>query len=178
MQRLEPNHEPAIALYEAYAPTVFAYLLRQLRTREDAEDILLEVFTVVVEKGASIRGEGKHYERAWIMAIARNKVVDYFRRHGKHYHVPIAAIEDTVLAAEERQPEQTILQQEEYAQLRMHVLKLPTSQQEILQLRFGEGLRCGEIAQVTAKSEGAVRTMLYRALNLLRRIYEQAEGDL
>ena len=45
---------------------------------------------------------------------------------------------------------------------------LPEMQREVVQLRFGEGLHCDEIATVLGKREGAVRVLLWRALKFLR----------
>jgi RNA polymerase sigma factor (sigma-70 family) len=46
-------------------------------------------------------------------------------------------------------------------------------QQEVLQLRFIGGLRCTEIALLLKKREGTIRSILSRALNELRKYYEQ-----
>lgn len=46
--------ERSALLYERYAPMVFAYLLRRLDAREDAGDVLLEVFTVMLEKRSGL----------------------------------------------------------------------------------------------------------------------------
>lgn len=50
MQQPTLVFEQSTALYQCYAPAIFAYLLRQLGSREDAEDMLLEVFLAVLEK--------------------------------------------------------------------------------------------------------------------------------
>ncbi len=179
MHQSEPIFEQSTALYERHAPIVLAYLLRQLGSREDAEDILLEVFTVALEKETSLR-QDERSQRAWLLAIARNKVVDHYRRSGRLSRVPLADVEESMYEAEEREPEQVLLRQEAYRQLQAHTRKLPNLQQEILQLRFGEGLRCAEIAQVIGRSERAARALLYRTLKKLRGIYdnEQAERGL
>lgn len=179
MQQSKPVFEQANMLYENHAPVVLNYLLRKLGSREDAEDILLEVFTVVLEKEATLRQDERAL-RAWILTIARNKVVDHYRRSGRLARVPLAEVEEQVYAAEEREPEQVFLRQERYTQLQKHVRKLSKSQREVLQLRFGEGLRCAEIAQVLGKTEKAARALLFRTLQKLRGIYdhEQAERGL
>ncbi len=75
---------------------------------------------------------------------------------------------------DEISPEGKHLKREEYAQLYRAIKALPGEQQEVLQLRFGFGLRCAEIALVLNKSEGAVRTLLYRAIQTLRGMYAPA----
>lgn len=179
MRQRNPVLEPSSAIYENHAPAILAYLLRRLGSREDAEDILLEVFTVVLEKETFLRQDNSSL-RSWLLTIARNKVVDHYRRAGRSPHVPLADVEEKIYESEEHEPEQVFLRQEIYKQLRTHVRELPEKQQEILQLRFGEGLRCAEIAQIVGRSERAARTLLYRALKRLRNLYdnEQAERGL
>lgn len=168
-----PDLEKALSasLYERHAPAVLTYLLKQLDTREDAEDILLEVFTAILEKNISLH-EDERSQRAWILTVARNKVADHYRRAGRYPRVSLASVEEQLYELTEHEPEQTILRQETYEQLQTHIQSLSEVQQEILQLRFEEGLRCREIGRVVQRTEGAVRALLYRALKQLREIYE------
>ena len=176
MQQPGPVPEQPMDLYEKHALAVLAYLLRQLGSREDAEDILLEVFTIVLEKGPALRQDERPL-RPLIMAIARNKVVDHYRRSRRFTQASLVGVEERIYEREEREPEQATLRQEEYQQLQRHVRNLPEMQREVLQLRFGEGLRCAEIAQVVSKSESAVRALLYRALKLLRSVYDDERAE-
>ena len=72
-------------------------------------------------------------------------------------------------------PEQSALQQEEYRWLYQALARLTPLQQQILQLRYGNGLRFDEIAIRLNKREGAVRKLLARALMALRAAYDQQE---
>ena len=68
-------------LYDRFYDPVYSYVLRQTGSRADAEDITAEVFLYVLEKidGFSWRGAGF---AAWLFRIARNDVLDHFRRLG------------------------------------------------------------------------------------------------
>jgi RNA polymerase sigma-70 factor (ECF subfamily) len=68
-------------------------------------------------------------------------------------------------------PEKAIVEREEVELLRSHLSALPELQQQVLQLRFGDGLRTKEIASRLHKSDGAIRSLLLRSLNLLRDLY-------
>ena len=84
-----------------------------------------------------------------------------------------------LLDDEDLVPERVVLRNEEVALLQTRIAGLPTSQQQVLQLRFGDGLRCAEIALHMNRSEGAVRSLLLRTLNLLRNIYDKGrEGSI
>ena len=176
MHQSEPVFEQSTALYESHAPAVLTYLLRHLGSREEAEDMLLEVFTLALEKQSTLRQDERAL-RAWVLTLARNKVVDYYRRAGRRAHVPLSAAEEHLYASEEREPEQVFLRQEAYTQLQTQVQKLSKAQQEVLHLRFAEGLRCGDIAQVIGRSEKATRALLYRTLKHLRAIYDNERSE-
>ena len=163
----------AEGLYRRYAPTLFAYLYRQTVSREDAEDLLLEIFLAALER-KNFTTLGEKEQMAWLWSVARNKVADHYRRFTRHPSIPLKQVEETLYVNEERAPEQIALRQEEYAQLRTHLRELSEVQREVLQLRFGHGLSCAEIAPVMEKSEGAVRMLLSRTLKLLRTIYKKS----
>jgi RNA polymerase sigma-70 factor, ECF subfamily len=175
MQQSVQDLEQSSALYQRYAPVVFAYLLRQLGSREDAEDVLLEVFLVVLQKGSALEQDEQRV-RSWIWTIVRNKVADHFRSFSRHPNIPLADVEETIYERDEQEPEQIVLRREEYAQLRTTLKELPKLQREVLQLRFGHGLSCAEIAQIVSKRESAVRMLLHRSLKLLRNLYDRGSA--
>ena len=160
-------------LYQHTSPALLAYLLRQVHSRQDAEDLLLEVFVAALEN-EQFKLLDERKQQAWLWTVARNKVADYYRHFRRHPSIPLVQMADTIYEREELEPEQITLRREEYARLHDTVRELPEVQQEILQLRFGHGLSCGEIATMTEKSEGAVRMLLSRTLKLLRSIYTRS----
>ena len=163
---------PAAILFHRHAPPLFAFLCQRTTSQEDAEDLLLEVFVAALERdGFSELSEGE--QQKWLWRVARNKTIDNYRRSTSKAVLALEDVAGTLYADEELSPEQTALRQEEYARLRATLENLPAPQQEVLRLRFGDNLRCAEIATVMGKREGAVRMLLSRALNLLRTIYEQ-----
>jgi RNA polymerase sigma-70 factor (ECF subfamily) len=101
--------------------------------------------------------------QAWLYRLAHNQVVDHYRRRGT-----ALPLEDGAPALDDV-PE-TVLQRQQRAQLRQALAHLTQDQQEILRLRFGEGLKAGAIAEVLGKSEGAIRALQHRALATLRRL--------
>ena len=168
------NHALIADLYRSYAPTLLTYICRQVPGREDAEDILLEVFQAAVESDVlATLNDGER--RAWLRKVAQHKTSDHYRRM---YRRPIfdtmrQEVEENLYEDDFHAPEPCVLRQEAYAELRVYVSSLPELQQKILRLRFAYGLTCSEIAQHLNKSSVAVRVMLSRALNLLRDHYKQ-----
>lgn len=163
---------PTAMLYRRYAPAILAYVRQHTPTREDAEDILVDVFLAALENDAFSTLPEKT-QLAWLWRVARNKVVDFYRKSIHRQSVALEHVVETIYEDDVLEPEQTILRKEEYAQVQTLLQSLPTSQQEVLRLRFAQDLHCPEIASRLGKHEGAVRVMLSRALNMLRRIYDQ-----
>lgn len=154
-------------VYRHYAPRVFAYLLRHVPTRQDAEDLLVEVFIVVLEKLPSLDVDESRLS-AYIQTVARNKVADLFRKRGKRQVVSLETVIETAYEPEGPAPELSVLTSERLEGLRKAFNALPELQQTILRLRFVHGLRSGDIADHLAKSENAVRVMLSRSLKFMR----------
>lgn len=159
-------------LYEYHAAKLLDYFYQHLSNLPDAEDLLLEVFLSAWQHERTLGNMLEQEQRAWLWTVARNKMIDYYRRTGRRRHVPLEHIAD-LLENDERMPESLALQGEEHATLHSHLTRMSTLQQEVLQLRFTAGLHCAEIAAVLNKREGAIRTMLSRALTILRHYYEQ-----
>lgn len=159
------------AVYQRYAPPLFAYLHRHAYSLEDTEDLLLEVFLAALERPGFERLGAKEQE-AWLWCVARNKMTDLHRKRARRQGIPLELVPEDVYEQDTETPETLLLRQEEYTRLQASIQRLPAPQQEIVRLRFAHGLRGAEIATILQKSEGAVRTTLSRALKLLRKIYE------
>jgi RNA polymerase sigma-70 factor (ECF subfamily) len=173
----DPEEAPAAALYRQHGPLLFAWLLKQTRSWEDAEDLLLEVFLASLERQRVLAvPEGKR--RAWLLRVAQHKLMDYYRHAGRRQHVPLETVTDLAEDDETLAPDALALRHEQYADLHAALQELPAVQRDVVQLRFSEGLRGAEIARVLGKREGAVYTLLRRALTFLReRFGEDLEGN-
>jgi RNA polymerase sigma factor (sigma-70 family) len=173
MQKLNADEAQGamdISIYDLYAPAIFVYAYQQLGHQQDAEDVLLEVFVAALSSQRfTDLSDGE--QLAWLRKVARNKVVDRYRRSSLVQMAPLeelAEVEDEGLT-----PEQQAEQREQYAQLYRSVRQLSTEQQELIRLRYGHGLLLVEIAGLLNKPEGTVRKFLLRTLRRLRICYEQ-----
>ncbi len=159
------------AIYQRYAPTLFAYLYRHTGLLEDTEDLLLDVFLAALER-PGFEQLGEKEQQAWLWCVARNKMTDLHRKKVRRQGIPLELVPEDAYEPDGETPEYLLLQQEESLRLKVGIEQLPALQQEILHLRFGLGLRSAEIATILNKNEGAVRATLSRALKLLRKLYE------
>ncbi|MBV9230372.1 MAG: sigma-70 family RNA polymerase sigma factor [Chloroflexi bacterium] len=162
-------------LYERYWRTILTSIRQHILSKEEAEDVLLEVFLAALENPSLLK-LGEQQQLAWLRRVAYNKCIDYHRQSARH---PLVSLEKAsgTLDDDGRSPEQMTLRQEELTLLRKRFSSLPELQQKVLSLRFAEGLPCAEIAIRLQKSEGAIRTLLSRTLTLLRGIYEKRQED-
>ncbi|GHO95031.1 hypothetical protein KSF_050790 [Reticulibacter mediterranei] len=167
----EEQYSLPACLYQRYAVKLFSYVCRHVSTREDAEDLLLEVFLALLEHEHTLAARSEDEQRAWLWTVARNKVIDFHKRLARRQQTNPFQQASEVVDDERNTPEAVLLQKEDYHHLHSFVQSLPAKQQEVLQLHFGCGLNCVEIAAVVRKREGAVRTMLSRTLNRLRTMY-------
>ncbi len=173
MQQKEDTHlsQAGTGLYERYASAIFAYLRLHVSSLEDAEDLLIEVFTIAFEHdNLSWLVEKQRF--VWLRRVAQNKLVDRYRRSTRLSLLPIEQIIETAQIAEGWQPEQIILQRELLAQLSTTVKALPQAQQEVLQLRIGDDLPFADIAVLFDKREPTGRQLFSRAMAKLRKHYQ------
>jgi RNA polymerase sigma factor (sigma-70 family) len=171
--KIEPEDDPVTdMLYQRYATTIFTYVHQHISSREDAEDILVETFLAALEAPTFMQLSEKE-QVSWLWRVARNKVVDSYRKSTRRHNIPLEQISETVYEDEEQGPEQALLRQEAESQTLALLKRLPPGHQEVMLLRFGHGLRSAEIASIIGKRESAVRTTISRAMNLLRKIYEE-----
>src|ERR1051326_7127499 len=134
------DEPPATDLYQRHAPGIFAYLRRQTLSREDAEDVLLEVFLAAAERN-QLAGLAAEEQLAWLRQVTRHKLADHFRQTNRRVMVDLDVVADTLYADDHHEPEQMALQHESERRLHAEISQLPSAQQEVLRLHFGEGLR-------------------------------------
>lgn len=163
-------------LYQRYWLTLFTIIRQSIPRSEDAEDVLLDVFLAALENPA-LANMNEHYQEAWLRRVTYNKCMDFHRRLARRPAFPLEGHTETLQDEEHTMPEHAALHREEREQLHKHFSALSADQQELLRLRFGEEMACGQIAVRLHKSEGAIRTMLSRTLNRLRVIYTQQKED-
>ncbi len=167
-----PAHEdaPVARLYQLHALSIMTYVRRHIHSREDAEDIVLEVFLAALEH-TELPTLSEQKQLAWLQRVAYHKCVDYHRRSARRPAVALDGAAETLMADERQNPDRLAVRNEEDALLRERLNQLPEHYQAVIQLRFANGLRCTEIASRLHKSEGAIRMVLSRALNILRDFY-------
>ena len=161
LARARAGERDAMAhLYRAYAGPLLSYLATQVRRREDAEDLLGEVFLSAMRDLSSFDGEIGGF-RAWLYRIATNRAIDLARRNARRPEDPLILVAERPAADD---PAAEAFDRLERERLWRAVMGLPDAQREVLALRLAGGLSAPEIADVLGKPVGAVKSLQHRAL--------------
>jgi len=134
-------------MFREHWSLVLGYLTVRVRDRGLAEDLAAETFYRATRAFLGWRGQSPP---AWLLAIARNVLVDAVRRDRHH-----AVLDETTLAPVE--PDQDGLD------VRLGLERLSEADRRLLLLVHVYGYSCAEVAAMSGSTHGAVRTALYRA---------------
>jgi RNA polymerase sigma-70 factor (ECF subfamily) len=162
-------------LYRALYGPVSRYVRRRVPSAADAEELVGQVFFRLLESLDRIEPR-KGSVLVYALSMARNALVDEARsRVGRVPEEAAAEVPDAGAGPLER-----LLGEENAERVRAELAGLPAETRELLMLRFGDGLRFGEISQVMGLSEAAVRQRTSRAVRELRERWnaDLARGEL
>jgi RNA polymerase sigma-70 factor (ECF subfamily) len=158
-------------LYDRHAPRIYAYIYRRVGDAHLAEDLTGDVFVRVLNAIQSERIWETSFQ-AWLYRIAHNLVVDTYRRRPRENDL---ALDERLVAAGD-DPVAKVTQKLSHQQLGAAIGRLTPDQQQVLALRFGEGMTAREVAEITGKTVGAIEAMQHRALAALRRVLGKELG--
>jgi RNA polymerase sigma-70 factor, ECF subfamily len=156
-------------LYQNYHQDVFQFLFYMVRNREQAEDLVQEVYIRVFK--SYNRFEGKSSEKTWLFSIARNVAIDYFRKQKgwkgrilEKFDWSMSEIKDNVPI-----PEEIAIQKEEILWVFKCLDYCTVDQRAVIILRFLHDLSITETAEALEWTESKVKTTQHRALKLLKK---------
>lgn len=162
------HHDTEFAkVYEEQVFHVFAFFSYRVRDRGLAEDLTQSTFERALRAWPRFDPH-KASERTWLLAIARNLLIDDHRRHRPE---PVGEI-DEHLSASTPGPEAAFSGSGE---LEAALAELPDRDREVLALRFGADLTGPEIAELLDLSLANVQQITSRSLRRLRSILEPAD---
>jgi RNA polymerase sigma-70 factor (ECF subfamily) len=166
VQKAQSGDTEAFAgIYDIFIRPVYRYIFFKVK-KNDALDLTESVFLKVWEHLKSYN-KLKGAFSSWVFKIAHNLVVDYYRL--QHEHVDL---DDVVLPDESKEADPRFLTENRLNQeiLRKALAKLKKKHQDVLILRYVNGLENREIASIMRRSEGSLRILKYRALQALKKV--------
>jgi RNA polymerase sigma-70 factor (ECF subfamily) len=166
-QAREYDAQALAEIYDRYAESIYRYLYRFLGNAAQAEDLTSEVFLKLLQV-LNTRQAPRDRLQGWLYRVAHNLAMDWFRRESKTAHGTL----DERLVAKGDVPPTAVEKLQTRQQLLAAIGQLTLDQQQVILLRFGEGLKIAEVSQLLDKSEGAVKIMQHRAIKRLRKLLE------
>jgi RNA polymerase sigma-70 factor (ECF subfamily) len=160
------------ALYDGTAPQIYASLLRLLRRRDAAEDVLQETFVAVWRRAADYRAD-KGRPITWLMSIARYRALDILRRQGRELPMP----EGLEPADESSDEEPDAMAGRAARQLSTCMERLGAEQQRCVRLAYVDGLTHADIARALSTPLGTVKSWLRRGLQALKQCMDAATAQ-
>lgn len=157
------------SLFRITLPSVYRYLYGRCGDATLAEDLAQDAYVRAMRAiRTSFKGGSSEF-LAWMIRIARNRFLDHVKSGRVRWEVVVDEMPVTVATGN---PESEALASVQGDELRQALARLTDEQQEIVLLRFFNGLQISEVAGATGRTEGAVKALQFRALRALARILE------
>lgn len=161
MEAVARGGEDALAaLVDRYAAPLHGYLTQLTRSRDDADDLLQDLW-IRVARGAR-RFDSRRRFRPWVYGIATNLARDLFRRRAVRARAPL-----------DPEPAAAAPAREERLDLRARLAKLPDRLRAVIVLRYYQDLGEAEMAEALGIPPGTVKSRLHAAVRELRSGYEE-----
>jgi RNA polymerase sigma-70 factor (ECF subfamily) len=156
-------------LYDRYAPVVYGLARRIVRTVEDAEEVVQDVFGQVWRE-ASRYEPGRATVGGWLVMLTRTRAIDRLRAKRARPDLDAGGAADTIVSSHEPSPEQLSISAEQVSRVREALQTLPETLRTLVELAYFEGLTHSEIADRTRLPLGTVKTRLRSAMAALREV--------
>ena len=160
-------------LYERYRDAIYRYCLSRTGTAHDAEDLTSDVFVKALHSIDRYQERGLPFV-AFLYRIARNAAIDRSRTLKQ----PLSVDELVTEPASRQNVEADATLAVDRSILLAALTKLKTEHRDVIVMRFIEGYSALEVAAKLGKTEGAVRTLQHRALERLRKEFDDAQRDM
>src|SRR5258708_4031018 len=170
---------PSSGTYDRYSRRIYNFAYRFLRNSESAEDTTQEVFVKMIKHANQFHGGAKL--STWLYAIARNQCRDYLRNAENKVKREGEDVLITLPASAELSPHRNLERKEDKKMIEKMIQEAltvlsPDQREAILLSRF-HGLTYAEIAQISGCSENAIKTRVFRSIELLKQALVARGGD-
>jgi RNA polymerase sigma factor (sigma-70 family) len=156
------------SLYARHREQLYGYILRFCADAALANDLYQGSWEKIIKARKRYRSSAPF--KAWMYRIARNHVVDHFRRQK-----PVSAQEPDTLADTASMPDQQLSEQQQKARLQQAIDQLPEEQKEVVLLKLEAGLDLATIAEITGVNVDTAKSRLRYAVRKLKLGLEATE---
>jgi RNA polymerase sigma-70 factor, ECF subfamily len=175
LQRIVARDTAALAeLYDHHSQLLFGLILRIVRDRPEAEEILQEVFVRVWMRAETYDAQ-LGGPLPWIVRVARNLAIDRLRARQIRAAIDTpGGMVRTELASDIQSPEAAVLAAERHDALADALASLPAEQRQLIEAAFFEGYTHSELAQRFGLPLGTVKTRIRNGMIAMRQGLEHA----
>ena len=176
---LEQNQAAYIVLYTRYNIGVKSHISRYVTQKEDIEDICLESFQKAFSQIGSYNPEYKF--STWLYRIARNTAFDHLSKHDREKsNMPTTSISEDLtelkeLPATMHNPEEDIINQQEYDKWLTNIEKLKDDYRIVARLNLIDNLGYKEVAEALDIPINTVKTRIRRAKAMLLKMMDYSD---
>lgn len=168
---LEGNPNAVEKFYKKYSPGIIRYLKRKLPNQEEADEILNDVFMEAIDTLVFLKNNEK--VENWLYRIAHNKMVDFYRKKKIKILLMSQVHFLEIVAKEILEPEFQFEKNRMKEKIERTFYELSEKHQQVLILRYEEGISVKEIALSMNLSFKATESLLFRARKEFKTIYER-----
>jgi RNA polymerase sigma-70 factor (ECF subfamily) len=174
-EEINENTGDAFAeLYEQFMPKVYRYINFRIRDEDISQDLTSTVFQKALSKFSGFNPHKASFS-TWIFTITRNTVIDYYRVHKKYEHSESRILEYT--AAQSPSPEEEVIRTEYTQKLRVFLSRLKKREQDVIILKYSNGMSNREIAEALDLTESNVGSILCRTIRKLRNSFVEWQNE-
>jgi RNA polymerase sigma-70 factor (ECF subfamily) len=167
IERLQRREPQALAdLYDRYGRLLYALILRMVRDTGIAEDLVQETFLRVWNRAQGLDAE-KGSIGPWLLAVGRNRAIDYLRSAGGRERGALE-FEETDHPALYIDMERDILTADAARRVKTAMERLAPNHRQVIELAYFEGLSQSEMAERMGQPLGTIKTWVRTALRTLR----------
>lgn len=171
-EKQPPRHQAAEQTFRSERKRLFDFIRRRVRTNEDAEDIMEDVFYQLLSSSSVTEPIEKM--TSWLFTVARNKVIDWYRKKRPESlprdlddpSLPLN-LEDILYDATQN-PDQVYARSLVWTELAEALDELPEEQKQVFVMHELEGKSFKEIAEITGEPQNTLLSRKRYAVLYLR----------
>jgi RNA polymerase sigma-70 factor (ECF subfamily) len=177
LQRVAQGDARALeSLYDRFSPLLFGTVMAIVKRREDAEDVLCELFHQVWRKAAAFDAE-KGGVHGWLLSLARNRAIDKLRsRDFKRGHREDGAVMDMdeYGGGNEADPLDMAAHSQRMNRVRAALQKIHPEQRRVIEEAYFSGYSQSQVSERLGMPLGTVKTRMRDGMKILQALLKDA----
>ncbi len=158
-------------IYEIFIERIYRYIYLKVSNKEVSEDLTQQVFVKAWSSISDFKFKKNPFS-SWLYSIARNTVIDFYRKKKPDFSLDE---EIKIDIFDEIDINERLINKEQLDKIIKKIYQLPEEQKELLILHFIEDLNYDEIAKIMKKTPLNLRVLQHRALNRLKKELENSD---